>query len=118
MNGLPTPPVTWQEARTAEGKVYYYNVHTKATQWTKPIEMMTPVEVISFIHLMKRSAENHSVPCHSNRGKNIPRRKGGSTGLIQKPRPALGRFQKLTKMRLLRHSRHRDQHHSDSQSLH
>src|SRR2546421_4464343 len=45
MNGLSTSPATWQEARTAEGKVYYYNVHTKATQWTKPIELMTPVEV-------------------------------------------------------------------------
>lgn len=35
----------WQEARTAEGRTYYYNVQTKATQWAKPAELMTPVEV-------------------------------------------------------------------------
>ncbi|OJI97515.1 hypothetical protein ASPVEDRAFT_119203 [Aspergillus versicolor CBS 583.65] len=34
----------WQEARTAEGRTYYYNVQTKATQWAKPAELMTPVE--------------------------------------------------------------------------
>lgn len=47
MNGLPLNPVVWQEARTAEGRVYFYNAHTKATQWTKPIELMTPQEVRS-----------------------------------------------------------------------
>ncbi|KAJ5158853.1 WW/Rsp5/WWP [Penicillium coprophilum] len=35
----------WQEARNADGRVYYYNVQTKATQWTKPKELMTPVEL-------------------------------------------------------------------------
>lgn len=35
----------WQEAKNPEGRVYYYNVQTKATQWTKPVEMMTPAEV-------------------------------------------------------------------------
>src|SRR5271156_3261008 len=114
MNGLPTPPTTWQEARTAEGKVYYYNVHTKATQWTKPIELMTPVEVTRPIRAIKRYTNERSVHCHSNHGKNIPRRKGGSTGQIQKPKLAPGKCQRLTKMRLLRHSRHRDQHRSES----
>lgn len=38
------PPI-WQEARNAEGRAYYYNVQTKATQWQKPAELMTPVEV-------------------------------------------------------------------------
>lgn len=42
---LQIPPALWQEARNAEGRVYYYNVQTKATQWTKPLELMTPVEV-------------------------------------------------------------------------
>ncbi|KAJ5741489.1 Formin binding protein (FNB3) [Penicillium manginii] len=37
------PPI-WQEARNAEGRAYYYNVQTKATQWQKPAELMTPVE--------------------------------------------------------------------------
>ena len=35
----------WQEAKNPEGRVYYYNVQTKATQWTKPVELMTPAEV-------------------------------------------------------------------------
>lgn len=42
----------WQEARTAEGRTYYYNVQTKATQWAKPAELMTPVEVsVVFIRI-------------------------------------------------------------------
>lgn len=45
MPGQSGAPVLWQEARNAEGRVYYYNVQTKATQWAKPIELMTPVEV-------------------------------------------------------------------------
>lgn len=39
----------WQEAWNADGRVYYYNVQTKATQWAKPAELLTPVEV-SFSH--------------------------------------------------------------------
>lgn len=35
----------WQEARTPDGRPYYYNVQTKATQWTKPVDLMTPTEV-------------------------------------------------------------------------
>lgn len=45
MSGMPVPPALWQEARNADGRVYYYNVQTKATQWTKPLELMTPAEV-------------------------------------------------------------------------
>ncbi|KAK2783542.1 hypothetical protein FQN53_009165 [Emmonsiellopsis sp. PD_33] len=44
INGMPVPPALWQEARNADGRVYYYNVQTKATQWTKPLELMTPAE--------------------------------------------------------------------------
>ncbi|KMU90851.1 fas-ligand associated factor 1 [Coccidioides immitis H538.4] len=40
-----TAPLLWQEARNSEGRVYYYNVQTKATQWAKPFELMTPSEV-------------------------------------------------------------------------
>lgn len=47
MTGQPGAPAIWQEARNAEGRVYYYNVQTKVTQWAKPIELMTPVEVCS-----------------------------------------------------------------------
>ncbi|KAF3909812.1 hypothetical protein ABW21_db0202393 [Orbilia brochopaga] len=34
----------WQEARAPDGKIYYYNTQTKATQWQKPLEMMAPLE--------------------------------------------------------------------------
>lgn len=45
VNGHGGPPGLWQEARNADGRVYYYNTITKATQWTKPEELMTPAEV-------------------------------------------------------------------------
>jgi len=49
MNGAhldhPAAPPLWQEARNADGRVYYYNTITKATQWTKPEDLMTPAEV-------------------------------------------------------------------------
>lgn len=45
INGVAAPPALWSEARNAEGRVYYYNTVTKATQWTKPAELMTPAEV-------------------------------------------------------------------------
>ena len=45
MNGPSGPPSIWQEARNSDGRAYYYNVQTKATQWAKPLELMTPVEV-------------------------------------------------------------------------
>ncbi|KAK0104630.1 PRP40 pre-mRNA processing factor 40 [Cadophora gregata] len=44
LNGHAVAPVLWSEARNAEGRVYYYNTITKATQWTKPEELMTPAE--------------------------------------------------------------------------
>lgn len=45
INGHSAPPVLWQEARNPEGRVYYYNTITKATQWTKPEDLMTAAEV-------------------------------------------------------------------------
>jgi pre-mRNA-processing factor 40 len=44
MNASSGVPALWQEARNPEGRVYYYNTQTKATQWTKPVELMTGVE--------------------------------------------------------------------------
>ncbi|KAJ5091876.1 hypothetical protein NUU61_006746 [Penicillium alfredii] len=44
MSGPSGPPALWQEARNSDGRPYYYNVQTKVTQWTKPNELMTPVE--------------------------------------------------------------------------
>jgi pre-mRNA-processing factor 40 len=46
MNAYSPPPQSlWREATNADGRKYYYNSQTKATQWTKPIELMTPAEV-------------------------------------------------------------------------
>ena len=45
MNGHPAAPPLWQEARNPEGRIYYYNTITKATQWTKPEDLMTSAEV-------------------------------------------------------------------------
>ena len=45
INSVAAPPGLWSEARNAEGRVYYYNTVTKATQWTKPTDLMTPAEV-------------------------------------------------------------------------
>jgi pre-mRNA-processing factor 40 len=47
INGHAATPPLWSEAKNADGRVYYYNTITKATQWTKPEELMTPAEVIS-----------------------------------------------------------------------
>ncbi|PQE25746.1 formin binding protein [Rutstroemia sp. NJR-2017a BBW] len=44
INGHAAVPALWQEARNADGRVYYYNTITKETQWTKPEELMTPAE--------------------------------------------------------------------------
>lgn len=51
MNGMSAPYApppsggAWQEHRTPDGRIYYYNTLTKVTQWTKPEELMTPAEV-------------------------------------------------------------------------
>ncbi|KPM44664.1 Pre-mRNA-processing protein prp40 [Neonectria ditissima] len=46
--GVPAPygqpASTWQEHHTPDGRAYYYDPITKATQWTKPEDMKTPAE--------------------------------------------------------------------------
>jgi hypothetical protein len=49
MNGFAPQPGLWQEASSADGRVYYFNTQTKATQWTKPLDMMTSVEVTNIL---------------------------------------------------------------------
>lgn len=49
MNGVGAPYAqpssAWVEHHTPEGRAYYYNSATKVTQWTKPEDIMSPVEV-------------------------------------------------------------------------
>ena len=45
INNTTGPAGLWSEARNPQGRVYYYNTVSKATQWTKPVELMTPAEV-------------------------------------------------------------------------
>jgi pre-mRNA-processing factor 40 len=44
-NGHFGQPNPWQEHKTPDGRLYYYNPLTKVTQWTKPEDMMTGAEV-------------------------------------------------------------------------
>lgn len=44
MNGIPPTPSQWLEARAPDGRSYYYNSVTKETSWTKPADLLTPVE--------------------------------------------------------------------------
>ena len=64
MNGVPPPGGMWAEARNAEGRVYYYNRITKATQWTKPEELMTPAEVNIISSLRNESDPSIARPCN------------------------------------------------------
>lgn len=44
MNGYSAAASPWQEARTPDGRPYYYHTQTKETRWQKPEELLTPVE--------------------------------------------------------------------------
>ncbi len=49
MNTPFAPPgAAWQEHRTPDGRVYYFNPLTKVTQWTKPEDLMSSAEVRLF----------------------------------------------------------------------
>lgn len=103
MNPMNPAPSLWQEARNADGRVYYYNVQTKATQWAKPEELMTPIEVSPRpSHLPFDSANIHpsySVLCRISHGRSIRRKVGANTGTTLRPNKAHGRCQMFIKMR-------------------
>lgn len=109
MNSPSAMPPLWQEARTADGRPYYYNIQTKATQWTKPVELMNPVEVS--ILLLTLACRNFTVlmACavcsalwQTNRGRNILLKADGNTGTTQNPGKVLGKCQRFTRMLLRR----------------
>jgi hypothetical protein len=95
INGHAGLPALWQEARNADGRVYYYNTVTKATQWTKPEELMTPIEVRS-ISLGQRLFSMLiiiSVPLPINRGRSILLKVAENTGTIPRRNRAPGKCQ-------------------------
>ena len=81
INGAGGPPVLWSEARNADGRVYYYNTQTKATQWMKPQELMSqaevscaaPLESLSspYLHVIASSRESTMEGVYSRRGKKV-----------------------------------------------
>ena len=111
---MPGGPSLWQEARSPDGRVYYFNAQTKATQWTKPVELMTPVEVCTFYPIsFLCSAELYllilffslcscSALYRTSHGKNIQRKVEENIGIIQNQGRALGRCQRSTKLLLRR----------------
>ena len=106
VNGVAAPPGLWQEARNPEGRVYYYNTQTKATQWTKPQELMAPAEVYGFL-TYENSANNHSVRLQTSHGRSTLRQAAENTGTTRKLNRAPGRCQRSTRARYLKllHSR-------------
>ncbi|EXJ59264.1 hypothetical protein A1O7_06696 [Cladophialophora yegresii CBS 114405] len=58
MNGLPPTPGPWREARAPDGRTYFYHTVTKETRWTKPTELMTPIEKA----LASQPWKEHSTP--------------------------------------------------------
>jgi len=96
-------PVLWQEARNTDGRVYYYNVQTKATQWAKPVELMTPVEVslsaAAFLERELTASDTHSALWQTSHGRNTPQKEVANTGTTRRASRAPGRCPRSTRMR-------------------
>jgi pre-mRNA-processing factor 40 len=98
LNGHAAPPVLWQEARNSDGRVYYYNTITKATQWTKPEDLMTPAEVeIHAFWCLCLLTDFYSVLSHRSPGRNTLQKAEGSIGTILRPSRARGRSPTYTR---------------------
>ena len=102
MNGLPATPPLWQEARTAEGRVYYYNAHTKVTQWTKPMELMTAQEVrpqFNKIRCLYRRLTAYSGQLQTSHGENTLQAMGENIGTTLRQNKVYGRCQRHIRVR-------------------
>jgi len=111
INAPSGPASLWQEARNkADGRIYYYNVQTQATQWQKPVELMTPVEVCTLASLpffySMRITDNlcsvYSARWRINHGKNRLLITDENTGTTRKPSKVLGICRMFTKKLLRR----------------
>ena len=110
-NGATVPPGLWQEARNADGRVYYYNVQTKATQWQKPLELMTPAEVQYFPNLgvfLLTLTILCSARLRTNHGRSIRLKVGASTGTILRRSKARGRCPRCIRPPLRKVNQRRD----------
>jgi hypothetical protein len=113
MNGMNAPfappGAAWQEHRTADGRVYYYNPLTKVTQWTKPEDLMSPAEVRMLCFqtnprgttvVLTRVPES-SARSQTSHGRSTRPRAVASTGTIPSRSRARGRCQMSTSGRWL-----------------
>lgn len=53
----------WQEFRHSDGRLYYFNSVTKATQWTKPPDLMNPTEVSARQHFLNYQFAHKFTAC-------------------------------------------------------
>jgi len=99
VNGTGPSPGLWQEARTPEGKLYYYHSQTKATSWTKPVESTAEVRLD---YLQRSIVANcgSSELLQLSHGKKPRRLMEGSTGTMPTPRRQHGTCQRFTRMSL------------------
>lgn len=108
VNGHYGQPNPWQEYKSPDGRVYFYNALTKATQWTKPEEMMSPAEVCfprSHKYVTPYTNQIDSALWQTSRGKNTLLKVVVSIGTILKRSKVPGRCLRSTErpwvMRLL-----------------
>lgn len=57
MNGSGPPPAQqglWQTAKNAEGRTYYWHLHTKQTTYERPVELIGPAEVSALMFILRK----------------------------------------------------------------
>ncbi|PPS03321.1 hypothetical protein GOBAR_AA17344 [Gossypium barbadense] len=51
----------WQEHTSADGRRYYYNKRTRQSSWEKPLELMTPIEMILSVFKLRLLDESEHI---------------------------------------------------------